>query len=91
MIVHTDFFTLSIFLFADFLISEEDEQTIYDDLFDRIQKKYKKHGCRPYGFNSFGMIVAGAGDFRKDYIPFYENAIYVESALLNPPLLDVAH
>ncbi|GAC1314202.1 MAG: hypothetical protein NVSMB14_14860 [Isosphaeraceae bacterium] len=91
VIVYTDFYTLSIFLFTDFPLSENDRHMIYYDLRDEIHKKYKANGKRPSGFNTFGIIVAGEGDFRKDWIPSYEDAVYVDSALLNPPPVGASH
>ena len=91
MIIKTNIYVLSMFLFTENPVSEDEKQEIYDDVFDEIQKKYKKNRGLPYGYNSMGLNIEGKGDMMEGEMPYYEDAIYVDSALLNPPPAPIAH
>lgn len=90
MIINSNFYILYIYLFMEVSVIEDEKQKIYDDLFDAIHKKYKKNRGLPFGFNSYGINIEGKGDIMEGKMPYYEDAIYVDSALLNPPPVGAA-
>ena len=85
MIINTNFFWMMIFLFTKFPLNEDEKQNIYDDLFDRIRKKYKENDHVPVGFNSFGIDIEDKEGIMYNTLPYFEDAVYVPSELLNPP------